>query len=323
MGKVAIKDVVVNDRIRQDFGDITELANDIRSNGLLQPIVISPNGVLLCGERRLKACEKLGMNEIEAVVRTPEDEHQALLMEIAENEKRKPFNVSEMLAYASKLHPIVSEEAKSNMCGSVEGRKHSKKINTNEVLAKESGFGSRENYRKARFVAENDIDGQMMKELDDGSTSIDAAYKKLKQQLAEQEKTIAEQKAMIDERDATIQSYEEAEDEQSDAYEKLANQLIDVKQKLKAAEAARDFHDRDAVVQNTIDDLTSERDEALKQRDEALDQLAKRYRPSAQMDKATTLYLAIGKMIADCNASVRTKISEVLDRAYQEISALA
>lgn len=322
MGKIAIKDVVVLDRIRQDFGDIAELASDIKSNGLLQPIVISPNGVLLCGGRRLKACKELGMDEIEAVVRTPEDEHHALLMEIAENEKRKPFNVSEMLAYADRLHPVVSEEAKTHMrCGKEESGNFDR-IRTGEIVAKESGFGSRETYRQAKFVAENDVDGQIMKEVDEGTMSIHAAYKKLKTQIDEQTKLIAEQQAIINERDATIQSYEEAEDEQSDAYEKLANQLVDLKQKLKVAQASNDYHDRDAIVQNTIDSLTNERDEAIRQRDEALDKLDKRDR-SSKVDKATTIYLEIGKMLSNAGINRRSKIASILDRACNEIASLA
>jgi hypothetical protein len=44
-----------------DRGELAELAESIRQNGLLTPIRIDPNGVLLDGRNRLRACEMAGV----------------------------------------------------------------------------------------------------------------------------------------------------------------------------------------------------------------------------------------------------------------------
>lgn len=44
-----------------------------------------------------------------------------------------------------------------------------------ETVAKESGFGNRENYRKAKYIADN-ADEETIQKLDDGEISIHKAY---------------------------------------------------------------------------------------------------------------------------------------------------
>ena len=61
---IPISKIIVKDRIRKDYGDIKELANDIRDNGLINPPVINKDYVLLAGERRLRACKSLGWKQI-------------------------------------------------------------------------------------------------------------------------------------------------------------------------------------------------------------------------------------------------------------------
>ena len=43
----------VGRRHRADLGDIDALAASIERDGLLQPLTVSPDGVLICGARRL------------------------------------------------------------------------------------------------------------------------------------------------------------------------------------------------------------------------------------------------------------------------------
>lgn len=59
-----IENIVVGDRRRKDLGDIDSLANSIADIGLLHPIVVSLDGKLIAGQRRLEACKRLGMTEI-------------------------------------------------------------------------------------------------------------------------------------------------------------------------------------------------------------------------------------------------------------------
>lgn len=48
-----IEKIKVSDRIRKDFGNLQELADDIEENGLINPPVITPDTYeLIVGERR-------------------------------------------------------------------------------------------------------------------------------------------------------------------------------------------------------------------------------------------------------------------------------
>lgn len=312
MTKIAIDSIVVNDRIRKDFGDIEQLAGDIKENGLIQPIVVSKDLVLLCGERRLRACKKLGMTEVDAVVKDASDAHQALVLEISENESRKPFTVSERLAYAAKLLPLAKEEARERQSGDRTGREGKGKVR--DIVAKDVGLGSGKTYERAKAVSESG-QSDLIQAMDEGEMSIRAAYEELQKRCQKQEQTIAEQTA-------TIQSYEESEDKQSDAYEKLAQEYLTLQRKLRVAEAAGDYHDRDTIVQNTIDQLTDERDEALAQRDKALDELEKRVRPVVEKDPAAAAYLQLGKMVSEASGDIRKAIAEILNKANADIAAL-
>jgi ParB family chromosome partitioning protein len=55
-----VDSIIVGERHRRDLGDIHAVAATIREIGLLQPIVVKPNGKLIAGERRLRAAELLG-----------------------------------------------------------------------------------------------------------------------------------------------------------------------------------------------------------------------------------------------------------------------
>lgn len=59
-----ISQIKVGKRIRRDMGDIESLAASIADLGLLQPILVFPDGRLIAGERRLRAAQKLGWKTI-------------------------------------------------------------------------------------------------------------------------------------------------------------------------------------------------------------------------------------------------------------------
>jgi ParB family transcriptional regulator, chromosome partitioning protein len=56
----ALDDIIIGIRHRRDIGDIGSLARSVAEVGLLHPIVIRPDGVLIAGARRLAACKALG-----------------------------------------------------------------------------------------------------------------------------------------------------------------------------------------------------------------------------------------------------------------------
>lgn len=66
----AIADIRVGERHRRDLGDIDGLAASMASIGLLHPVVVTPEGLLICGERRLRAAQLLGWKTIPVTIRS-------------------------------------------------------------------------------------------------------------------------------------------------------------------------------------------------------------------------------------------------------------
>lgn len=85
---------------RQEFDEeaLVELAESIRVHGLLQPVMLrrAPIGYeLILGERRLRACKKLGWELIPAIVRDVDDKEAAELA-LIENLQRADLSVFEL-----------------------------------------------------------------------------------------------------------------------------------------------------------------------------------------------------------------------------------
>ncbi len=73
---------------------LEELAQSIRSTGVIQPIVVRPVAArfqLIAGERRWRAAQRAGLHRIPAIVREVPD-HQALEMTVVENLQREDLN---------------------------------------------------------------------------------------------------------------------------------------------------------------------------------------------------------------------------------------
>jgi ParB-like nuclease domain len=65
-----LDDIIVGERHRRDMGDVDGLAANMADVGLLHPIVVTPDGVLMCGERRLRAAKLLGWKKIPVTIRS-------------------------------------------------------------------------------------------------------------------------------------------------------------------------------------------------------------------------------------------------------------
>ncbi len=76
---------------------LQELADSIRAQGVVQPIVVRPNKTkgrfeLIAGERRWRAAQLAGLHEIPAVVRDDVDDQAAMAMALIENIQRQALN---------------------------------------------------------------------------------------------------------------------------------------------------------------------------------------------------------------------------------------
>jgi ParB family chromosome partitioning protein len=90
-----ITDIHLGNRHRKDLGDIQSLADSIRELGLLHPVVVTPDGTLIAGARRIAACKLLGWTEMPATV---VDIPSIVRGEYAENACRRDFAPSEAVA---------------------------------------------------------------------------------------------------------------------------------------------------------------------------------------------------------------------------------
>lgn len=101
--------VVASDRQRQDLSGIEELASSIRDIGLINPIVITPDHVIVAGERRFRAHEHLGLTHILCQFTTELSPRELELIELEENVKRKALSWREEVAAVSRIHTLYSE----------------------------------------------------------------------------------------------------------------------------------------------------------------------------------------------------------------------
>lgn len=99
-------------RHRKDLGDIDQLMESIDRLGLLQPITITPDGLLVCGWRRLEAVRRLGWRTLKVWVRSGlSDKLANLLAQQDENQLHKPLTELEKASLYRELKAIRTEEA--------------------------------------------------------------------------------------------------------------------------------------------------------------------------------------------------------------------
>ena len=82
-------------RTRMDEGSLYELAESIKSQGVMQPVLVRPVGSgryeIIAGERRVRAANLAGLDEVPVLVRPVPDEA-AAVMALIENIQREDLN---------------------------------------------------------------------------------------------------------------------------------------------------------------------------------------------------------------------------------------
>lgn len=219
---IDIDKIVVGDRIRKDFGDIEELAEDIKTNGLINPPVINRDNVLLAGERRLLACKSLGWSRIEVRQIDTRDAEHDFDIEVSENESRKDFSRTEREAIytrrvearlASRVSPIGLDANK-----------------VEREVAAELGTSRTNMQREQKIIANSDLlDPADFAEWDEGKLSTNNAYQRIKEAKAQAER----------ERDAARRELDAAHQDLADAWqaqEDAETEVVVLKRKLESIE---------------------------------------------------------------------------------------
>jgi len=105
--KIPVKEIQIKEgRFREDFGEIVDLMESLDKHGLIQPIVVTEDNVLIAGERRLRAAKELGWTEIEVKRLDDLSELERRELELEENYQRKDFTWEEEVRAKAEIHSI-------------------------------------------------------------------------------------------------------------------------------------------------------------------------------------------------------------------------
>jgi SAM-dependent methyltransferase len=168
-----LKRIQVGRRFRKALGDLRALAESIDEVGLLHPVVVTPQGRLIAGRRRLEAVKLLGWRTVPVHV---VDLENIIEGELAENVHRKDFLPSELWAIAQKVKEIVRtpvgrRSEKVENCHHCNGK-------TRDKAAAYFGFSGR-HLEKIGAVCESEFP-ELARELDAEPRSVHRCYQKLK-----------------------------------------------------------------------------------------------------------------------------------------------
>ncbi|MCH3973637.1 ParB N-terminal domain-containing protein [Bifidobacterium tibiigranuli] len=107
-----VASIQVGHRHRRDLGDLNALIASIERDGLLQPITITPDGLLVCGARRLMAVRQLGWRTVNVWVRSAiSDRLSHLLAEQDDNVLHKELTPLEAEALYREIKQLLAEDA--------------------------------------------------------------------------------------------------------------------------------------------------------------------------------------------------------------------
>jgi len=106
-----ISSIVVErtERQRRELNNIDDLAESIHRIGLINPIVITPEGVLVAGERRLSACRTLGWTSIPVQFTNELSDYELQSIELEENIKRVDLPWQDQCLAIARFHKLKSE----------------------------------------------------------------------------------------------------------------------------------------------------------------------------------------------------------------------
>jgi ParB family transcriptional regulator, chromosome partitioning protein len=110
--RYAVEQIQLGHTYREDLGDIDGLCESIRTVGLLHPVVLSSDGLLISGRRRLEAVRRLGWREVDVWVAAKVSTRLRMALAVRdENTLRKELNPVEAAALYAELKTLYTEEA--------------------------------------------------------------------------------------------------------------------------------------------------------------------------------------------------------------------
>lgn len=138
--------------------DVRELAEKIKESGWIKPIVMTTDCIIISGHRRIKACELLGIEEVEYEIihfNNENEELERLLLENQSREKTNEQKIREGLIWEE----VVKEKARLRKLSTLKNNDVDKenfpqqeKGQTRDIVAEKVGIGSGKTYESAKKV---------------------------------------------------------------------------------------------------------------------------------------------------------------------------
>ncbi len=135
---VPVDEIVPNPyQPRRNFTEeeLLELAESIKSHGMLQPIVVREKDgryEIIAGERRWRAAKLAGLDRVPAIIREVESEEEMLIFALVENLQREDLNPVEKALALKKLKEEFN--ATDSEIGKIVGKSRSAITNTLRLL---------------------------------------------------------------------------------------------------------------------------------------------------------------------------------------------
>lgn len=182
MREIKVSEVIVENRVRQNYGSLDSLERSIQMMGVLQPIGITSDKKLMFGGRRLQACKNIGKETIPVRIFDidADDPVVALRMEREENEHRLDLTPSEKVEIAMRIEKALA--GRQGQRTDLQPVQNFAQVNpgtkTRDIAAKAVDM-NRETYRQAKTVVKSG-NTNVIQQMDSGEKSIHAAYQEVK-----------------------------------------------------------------------------------------------------------------------------------------------
>ena len=97
LATIQLADIEVREQVRTKFNDesLRELGENIKVNGLIQPLVLHREGnkfVLICGERRFRAMTMIDMKEAPCFILENKSKEELMAIQFSENQAREDLH---------------------------------------------------------------------------------------------------------------------------------------------------------------------------------------------------------------------------------------
>ena len=103
----------LNPRGELHAAGLEELADSIRAQGVLQPLLITPSGVVVAGHRRMAAARMAGMADVPVVIRELDasEQQEVMLVENLQRQDLSPVELSGIASGTTNSPPLFDERA--------------------------------------------------------------------------------------------------------------------------------------------------------------------------------------------------------------------